>query len=586
MPAPSMRPAATSTSRGRGPSTAGRRGWLPRFLVLEDGGRVLTLERPWPLHRRLERLHPARAGAGRRRRRRARGPPGGRQRGPRRARRGRRRRGPRGPGRGRGLRGRDPRGGLRADRGDPAVAPPDHARARRWRRRDARVRPHREVDAAADPRRRGVGAGRRPPRRSRRRDGVGEGFVGPAEAAEAALDRFYDLLLATGERRQFTFGPRAGFVGWWRAALAAGHLVYLEVRDGGADGTAAGRPRPVSPRRPPLDRALGRPRRDAAHASGRPPPRALAGHPAGDPRGFERDGPRWRRPARRAPRAASRASRCGGCTSTSSGSAAGGSRWPAPTSASSGRGATRQDGWRPASPGWSGDDRRGRIAELLAAAEPHRRPRARRPHRPPDRRGAAARRPPRWPGDRRGRPRRRRGHRRDRRLARRPRRVRCSSRSPGAHVDGHDFVAAAAAAGAGAAIVARPCPRSPSRSSSSRDAHPALATAAAWWYDDPSHELAVVGITGTDGKTTTAFLAVAALEAAGVRTGMIGTAATRIGGVQEANEAHVTTPEAPALQRGAARDGRGRRHARRSSRAPRTASRSSGSGRSRTTSRS
>ncbi len=67
-------------------------------------------------------------------------------------------------------------------------------------------------------------------------DGAGEGFVGPTEPSAAALDRFYDLLLATGERRQFTFGPRAGFVGWWRAALAAGHLVYLEVRDGGADG--------------------------------------------------------------------------------------------------------------------------------------------------------------------------------------------------------------------------------------------------------------------------------------------------------------------------------------------------------------
>ncbi len=62
--------------------------------------------------------------------------------------------------------------------------------------------------------------------------GAGEGFAAPAEPPEIALDRFYDLLLATGERRQFTFGPRAGFVGWWRAALAAGHLVYLEVRDG------------------------------------------------------------------------------------------------------------------------------------------------------------------------------------------------------------------------------------------------------------------------------------------------------------------------------------------------------------------
>ena len=94
----------------------------------------------------------------------------------------------------------------------------------------------------------------------------------------------------------------------------------------------------------------------------------------------------------------------------------------------------------------------------------------------------------------------------------------------------------------------RPCPRSPLPQLVVADPHPALATAAAWWYDDPSDELGVVGITGTDGKTTTAFLAVAALEAAGVRTGMVGTAATRIGGVQEDNEAHVTTPEAPALQ--------------------------------------
>jgi UDP-N-acetylmuramoyl-L-alanyl-D-glutamate--2,6-diaminopimelate ligase len=119
---------------------------------------------------------------------------------------------------------------------------------------------------------------------------------------------------------------------------------------------------------------------------------------------------------------------------------------------------------------------------------------------------------------------------------------------PGLGADGHDFVAAAAAAGASAGIVARPVPEVPLPQLVVADPHPALATAAAWWYDDPSDELGVVGITGTDGKTTTAFLAVAALEAAGVRTGMVGTAATRIGGVQEDNEAHVTTPEAPALQ--------------------------------------
>ena len=55
----------------------------------------------------------------------------------------------------------------------------------------------------------------------------------------------------------------------------------------------------------------------------------------------------------------------------------------------------------------------------------------------------------------------------------------------------------------------------------------ALARSAAWWYGDPSRELAVVGVTGTDGKTTTSMLAVAALEAAGVRTGLISTAMVR-----------------------------------------------------------
>ena len=120
---------------------------------------------------------------------------------------------------------------------------------------------------------------------------------------------------------------------------------------------------------------------------------------------------------------------------------------------------------------------------------------------------------------------------------------------PGLHADGHDFVAAAAAAGATAALVDRPLPDVDLPQLVVDDARQALAAAAAWWYRDPSAALAVVGITGTDGKTTTSFLATAALEAAGIRTGMTGTAATRIGGVQEANEAHATTPEAPELQR-------------------------------------
>ena len=58
---------------------------------------------------------------------------------------------------------------------------------------------------------------------------VGEGFEAPTEPTAIALDRFYDLLLETGERRHFSFGPRRPFVAWWQAAHRAGHLVYLEA---------------------------------------------------------------------------------------------------------------------------------------------------------------------------------------------------------------------------------------------------------------------------------------------------------------------------------------------------------------------
>ncbi len=101
---------------------------------------------------------------------------------------------------------------------------------------------------------------------------------------------------------------------------------------------------------------------------------------------------------------------------------------------------------------------------------------------------------------------------------------------PGLHVDGHDFLATAAERGAAAALVDHAVPGVDLPQLIVAEARSALAGAAAWWYGDPSHDLAVVGVTGTDGKTTTSFLAVAALEAAGIRTGMTGTVATRIGG--------------------------------------------------------
>ena len=119
----------------------------------------------------------------------------------------------------------------------------------------------------------------------------------------------------------------------------------------------------------------------------------------------------------------------------------------------------------------------------------------------------------------------------------------------GQHVDGHEFAGRAVSAGAVAAIVEHPLPELAIPQIVVERPRRALAEAAAWRYGDPSHGLGVVGVTGTDGKTTTSFLAVAALEAAGIATGLVGTAAVRIGGVEEANPAHVTTPGAPDLQR-------------------------------------
>ena len=112
----------------------------------------------------------------------------------------------------------------------------------------------------------------------------------------------------------------------------------------------------------------------------------------------------------------------------------------------------------------------------------------------------------------------------------------------GEHADGHDFAEAAVRGGAAALIVERPLPGVAAAQLVVDAARPALASAAAWWFGDPSHEVTVVGITGTDGKTTTAYLAVADLEAAGRHAGMIGTIVTRIGGRTEADEAHGTTP--------------------------------------------
>lgn len=72
-----------------------------------------------------------------------------------------------------------------------------------------------------------------------------------------------------------------------------------------------------------------------------------------------------------------------------------------------------------------------------------------------------------------------------------------------------------------------------------------LGEVSAWVYGNPSDDLLVIGITGTNGKTTTAFLVDAALRAHGHRTGMVGTVAITV--ADEAIPAIRTTPEAPDL---------------------------------------
>jgi UDP-N-acetylmuramoyl-L-alanyl-D-glutamate--2,6-diaminopimelate ligase len=112
--------------------------------------------------------------------------------------------------------------------------------------------------------------------------------------------------------------------------------------------------------------------------------------------------------------------------------------------------------------------------------------------------------------------------------------------------DGHDFAPRAVAAGAAALVVERPLELGvPEVVVDSVRA--AMAPAAARFYGYPSAELPVVGVTGTNGKTTTAYLVRAMLEADGRRCGLVGTVKSVVAGSER--RASRTTPEAIDLQR-------------------------------------
>lgn len=117
---------------------------------------------------------------------------------------------------------------------------------------------------------------------------------------------------------------------------------------------------------------------------------------------------------------------------------------------------------------------------------------------------------------------------------------------PGFTHDGHEFAAAAAAAGAAALVCERDTgQRLPQAIVPS--VRRAMALMAARWYGDPSLELRVVGVTGTNGKTTTAHLVAGILSAAGLPSGLLGTVVNRIGGVE--HPVKLTTAESLDLQR-------------------------------------
>jgi UDP-N-acetylmuramoyl-L-alanyl-D-glutamate--2,6-diaminopimelate ligase len=124
----------------------------------------------------------------------------------------------------------------------------------------------------------------------------------------------------------------------------------------------------------------------------------------------------------------------------------------------------------------------------------------------------------------------------------------------GQSFDGHRFIPAALAQGAAAVVAesgaaeAAALPAGAAPLVTVPDTRQTLAWLAAAWHGFPSRRLVLVGVTGTDGKTTTASLIHASLIAAGLRAGLISTVSAVIGDETLDTGFHVTTPEALEVQ--------------------------------------
>jgi UDP-N-acetylmuramoyl-L-alanyl-D-glutamate--2,6-diaminopimelate ligase len=117
---------------------------------------------------------------------------------------------------------------------------------------------------------------------------------------------------------------------------------------------------------------------------------------------------------------------------------------------------------------------------------------------------------------------------------------------PGLKADGHDYARQAVAAGAVALVCERPLAL-PVPQVVVGSARRAMALMAARFWGDPTQALRVAGVTGTNGKTTTAHLLAGVFAAAGLRPALLGTIANHIAGVERATR--LTTPDSLELQR-------------------------------------
>ena len=120
----------------------------------------------------------------------------------------------------------------------------------------------------------------------------------------------------------------------------------------------------------------------------------------------------------------------------------------------------------------------------------------------------------------------------------------------GGYFDGHDFLVQARERGALAALVERwgDDVARYGAAAQVRDTRAALAEVGARFYRDPGDAMGLIGVTGTDGKTTTSYLIDAILRAKGFRTGLIGTVAVRIADELTEHDMRQTTPESLEIQ--------------------------------------